>query len=237
MKVYTEKLGLGSNTAPVHFLCGYIPGYPSTDALSRSLMSFKYGRKNEVAAWTHFALEAFSELDLSAADIIIRPFAHEEMNANRFSFSKSPLTMLCRAIADKYGAGFQPDLIEKKRVTKSLKGMGRDSRTKELSGVYRANPANATFSFRKIWMIDDVLTTGTTARAVWKALKTVLPDVDFNVFALARTTHDDGFNADSEWNITEQSILRENPMEYLSEPITPQLLQYPHFDNKDTYLR
>jgi ComF family protein len=68
--------------------------------------------------------------------------------------------------------GWTPDLLHRRRATPILRGLGRSARERAVQGAFALNPTEkARVKGRAVVLIDDVFTTGATARACAKVLK------------------------------------------------------------------
>lgn len=242
MKTFRERLMYRGDSAYIHYLCGYIPGRLGSDGLSGSILAFKEGTPREMAMWTAFAVEAFAQLDIDPDDLILRALSHSETEVDNESDSRSPLGTLCRSLADVYGCTYRNDILAKRRPTRRLRSLGRDDRWKELNGEYTIDREGSRLDFRKVWLVDDVITTGATARAIWKACLSPWPDMVLQVFALARTAHvpgtNDGLELESPGFAWKEGglTLREPQSPYHSRRLSQHDLTSPVFDNTGTFI-
>ncbi|WP_257669201.1 ComF family protein [Parapedobacter tibetensis] len=125
------------------------------------------------------------KIGLERGDILVRALGHPE-TAVLFKADPKPLDLLCVAIASKVGCGFLPDLLQKKRNTTKLTGLNRFERERELENVYKLGNVFG-WGKKRVWIIDDVVTTGATIRAVATVLKKRYASVEIYAFCLART--------------------------------------------------
>jgi predicted amidophosphoribosyltransferase len=79
----------------------------------------------------------------------------------------SPPAVLARAIAREAGARFEPVLLERVRDTPSQTGLNRRARRRNVAGAFRA----ARSAPLRVWLVDDVVTTGATLAAAARALR------------------------------------------------------------------
>jgi len=79
----------------------------------------------------------------------------------------SPPGLLARAIARETGARFEPVLLERVRDTPSQTTLNRAARRRNLVGAFRATRRAP----RRVWLVDDVVTTGATFASAARALR------------------------------------------------------------------
>jgi len=80
-----------------------------------------------------------------------------------------------------------PGIIYKKKISEPLKSLGIKERKAALEGVYAADNNITNLNGRKVLLIDDVVTTGTTVCAIISAILKIFPETKIEVFALAWT--------------------------------------------------
>ncbi|HEY8120133.1 MAG TPA: ComF family protein [Myxococcota bacterium] len=79
----------------------------------------------------------------------------------------SPPALLARAIAREVGARFEPGLLARLRDTPSQTGLARLARRRNVAGAFVALARSP----RRVWLVDDVVTTGATLASVARVLR------------------------------------------------------------------
>lgn len=78
--------------------------------------------------------------------------------------------LLAQAIARQTGARYLPDLFTRRRATPSQEGKARDERAANLQGAIALTPGRAAeIAGHPLLIVDDVMTSGATLRAVTEA--------------------------------------------------------------------
>ena len=81
----------------------------------------------------------------------------------------NPAAHLARALARAHSIGHTPVALERIRATPSQTGLSRTERRRNLRGAFRAS---ARFPIpERVWLVDDVVTTGSTLTAAATALR------------------------------------------------------------------
>ena len=222
--------------APVYYLCGYIPGANIHDALSQKLLSFKNGNVQARQFWLDRFLSSYQHLfDKGENDFIIRSLSHKELEIEFEVDLKNPLGSLCYRISKAVNCRYASGMIYKLKVTPPLKGLSREARWDMVKDNYGLSQLFSQMNRKTVWFVDDIITSGATARATWKALLHWYPEVDFRVIALARTVREQDYNLNSTIlnpEINEFNVLREEEETYF----TSNLKSVPFkFDNRDTF--
>jgi predicted amidophosphoribosyltransferase len=202
-------MGLQTSTIPYidppwphYFLCNYLPVSAARDTLSRSLLRFKHGLQPDLDGWIDCAVELLAPLNFPAGTIIVRALHHNETVVQGQSMPAA-MDKLGKALAATFHCIYQPELLSKARTTRPNKGLTRFERFTELKNVYTAAQAIHPIPAiaprppdpnQPFLIIDDILTSGTTARMIIRAIRHAWPDATFSVFSLARADHDTTLN-------------------------------------------
>jgi ComF family protein len=136
------------------------------DELSRSLaIRLKYGRKVAIArTMAHYMAPLVKPL----GEAVLVPVPLHRTRLWTRGFNQSAL--VARELSRRLEIAADPLLLKRIRRTPPLKGMSPLQRRKTVSGAFRVRD-KAAVAGRTIILIDDVLTTGSTAEACAKALK------------------------------------------------------------------
>ena len=134
--------------------------------ISRTLaMRLKYGRKVAVAkAMARYMLPLLGDLP---ADALLVPVPLHRRRLAARGFNQSLL--IAREMARARGLPAAPRLLRRTRATPALKGMSLSQRRRTVAGAFATRPG-ADLAGRTVVLIDDVLTTGSTANACARAL-------------------------------------------------------------------
>jgi ComF family protein len=136
------------------------------DDLSRSLaIRLKYGRKVAVA---RTMARYMAPLVGPGADRILVPVPLHRARLWRRGFNQSALVAL--ELARRLNIEADPLALERTRRTPPLKGMSLLQRRKTVAGAFRVRDSSAVAG-KTVILVDDVLTTGSTADACARTLK------------------------------------------------------------------
>lgn len=135
--------------------------------ISRSIaIRLKYGRKTALARTMSRYMQPLVG-DLPAKAIFVPVPLHRRRLWSR-GFNQSAI--VARELSRRTGIPLRVDAIRRVRPTPPLKGMSLSQRRRAVAGAFRIDP-KAELAGRTVVLIDDVLTTGSTANACARALK------------------------------------------------------------------
>jgi predicted amidophosphoribosyltransferase len=188
MGLLTSKIKCG-NTSFTHFyLCPYLPLTAGTDSLSLSLLKFKQRIQPDLDAWIDCSRQLLSHLSFAPDTIIVRALRHDETTA-RMDFP-SALDLLGENLALQLRCHYLPTLLTKSRTTLPNKHLTRRERRSQVQDVYHvATPLPAIAPSTPFLLIDDILTTGTTMRALIRTLRRHFPACPISTFTLTRADY------------------------------------------------
>jgi ComF family protein len=135
------------------------------DDLSRSLaIRLKYGRKVAIArTMAHY----MAPLIEPGSDAILLPVPLHRTRLWSRGFNQSAL--VARELSRRLNIAADPHLLRRIRRTPPLKGMSPLQRRKTVAGAFRVND-KAALKGKTVILVDDVLTTGSTADACARTL-------------------------------------------------------------------
>jgi predicted amidophosphoribosyltransferase len=186
MGLLTSKIKCGNAYFTHLYLRPYLPLSAGADALSLSLVKFKQRIQPDLNTWIEDAAQLLSRLSFSPDTIIIRALRHDETCA-RPEFP-SALDLLGQSLATSFHCRYIPTLVSKSRVTLPNKHLTRRERRSQLRDVYHVATASLS-PLTPFLLIDDILTTGATMRALISAIRCVYPDCPIHAFTLTRADY------------------------------------------------
>jgi ComF family protein len=137
-------------------------------AARRLVLSFKHGRRIALAPMMARLIAA--KLAFVEPDWLIVPVPLHRWRLWSRGFNQAAL--LGREIARLRGAALAVDMLERRKPTPKLGGLGRKARARALSGAIAVNRRRAAvLRGASVVLIDDVLTSGATSAACVAALK------------------------------------------------------------------
>jgi ComF family protein len=113
-------------------------------------------------------VEAGRELLADAEIVVPVPLARRRLLARRFNQA----AVLAREVSRLTGLGYEPQLLARTRATASQVGLSRGQRRRNVAGAFAVPRRLAPRAEgRKILLVDDVITTGSTVGACARALR------------------------------------------------------------------
>lgn len=156
------------------------------NAVARKLVSrLKYGDRPELARFCA-RLMAAAGRDLWAERPVLVPVPLHRTRQLTRRYNQS--AELARALARVTGLTADPLLVSRTRRTRQQVGLSADARQRNVAGAFAASPsAVERLRGRPVVIVDDVITTGATVKAVTRALhRAGIDNVD--VISFARVT-------------------------------------------------
>jgi ComF family protein len=140
------------------------------NGIARALVSrLKYGDRPELARFcAHLMVQAGH--DLWGPDAVLVPVPLHR--ARQFSRRYNQSTELARALSRLTGLPLDPALVRRTRNTRHQVGLSGDARRRNVAGAFAIHPdLLRRLRGRRVILVDDVVTTGSTVGAVTRALK------------------------------------------------------------------
>jgi ComF family protein len=110
--------------------------------------------------------DAAARLEAGPPDLVV-PVPQHPAGLRRRGFN--PAALLARSLARARGLRFGPLALEKLRDTPSQTGLDRSARRRNVAHVFRARAGQRLPA--RIWLVDDVVTTGATLEEAARALR------------------------------------------------------------------
>lgn len=151
----------------------------------RLVARLKYGDRPELARFcARLMAAAGRELWEGDPVIVPVPLHRSRQFARRYNQSGE----LARALGSLTGLKVDPLLVRRTRKTRQQVGLNADARARNVAGAFSVRPdALARLAGRGVVIVDDVVTTGSTVKAVTRALhRAGIDNVD--VISFARVT-------------------------------------------------
>jgi predicted amidophosphoribosyltransferase len=176
---------------PHYYLCNYLPLSTGRDSLSHSLLKFKRAQQPDLNGWIDCSLEMLGAAFIVPGTTIIRALHHDETAVREDK--PVALDLLGKALAKRFHGRYRPSLLFKSRLTREIRRLGREEREAELKGIYYMNRFQPDED-GPILIIDDILTTAATIRAIITAIRPHYPAVPLSIFTLAKADYDSRLN-------------------------------------------
>jgi ComF family protein len=140
-----------------------------SDAATAPILKFKHADHVEYARALapHLVRAGAAVLDDANALLVPTPLHRWRLFWRMYNQS----ALLAQAVAKRTGHRLLVDALQRTRATRPQQGLSADERARNVRGAFQVNPQSAALvRGRTIVLIDDVLTTGSTADACAKAL-------------------------------------------------------------------
>ncbi|WP_323781520.1 ComF family protein [Thalassovita sp.] len=131
------------------------------------VLALKHGDRHDIARPAARWMQAAARPILTA-DMLIAPVPLHWLRLVQRRFNQSAL--LAERFTQLTNLDYCPDLLQRKKPTRSTKGQGLEQRFAIMQSAFRVHPRRAhLMSGRHILLIDDVMTTGATLSALTDA--------------------------------------------------------------------
>lgn len=134
----------------------------------RMVQGLKFADRTDLAPWmARWMLRAAAELVADADIVVPVPLHRRRFFSRRFNQSAE----LARALVRLTDLGYAPEALVRQRVTRQQVGLGAREREANVRGAFTVPPEKkAVVEGRSVILVDDVYTTGATAKAATRAL-------------------------------------------------------------------
>jgi ComF family protein len=117
------------------------------------------------------APEAGADAGIDSVIVVPVPLYKSKQHERGFNQAIAVTGYAVRALKPSIALAFEPDVLRRKRDTKSQTGLTRHQRRENVRGAFGVNPALRKFiGGKSIILVDDVFTTGTTAEECSRVL-------------------------------------------------------------------
>lgn len=140
-----------------------------SDVARRLVGRLKYGDRPELARLCA-RLMAQAGHELWGSDAVLVPVPLHPMRQLSRRYNQS--TELARALGHITGVAVDPGLVKRRKRTRQQVGLSADARQRNVAGAFVPHPdALRRLKGRRAIIVDDVITTGSTVKAVTRALR------------------------------------------------------------------
>jgi predicted amidophosphoribosyltransferase len=164
----------------------YISQNYNSDSVSKSILEFKNGNKDNLEYWLELIDLHFNFLKNKVKiDIIIRILGSNELNSLD---TNQPIDVLGRRMAIILNAKYDQSYLKKTRQSKPLKTLkSTKERQNELLNLFTiSNPEK--LNSKNVLIIDDIKTSGSSLTEISKSISKVTSNVTLYGYCLAQST-------------------------------------------------
>lgn len=174
-----EKMAVRLECSFVYVMLHYRHGSP----FNSLIYALKYGNRYDIGEMLgRMAAERLVTADAYGrfgAECVIPVPVHP---LRRISRGYNQAQVLAESLAARLGIPCVPDVLRKSRFRKSQTGKSVGERAANVTGTFRARKG---LKYRKVILLDDVLTTGSTVEACCEALWGRYPALEISIVCMA----------------------------------------------------
>lgn len=195
----SERLtGSFFNKTQLHYLLYYVPPSKGPCKYQSQIIAFKNGTRSELSRFIPLIINEVIEKELGKFiddnTLIIRALSSKELSIP--DTLSTPLDLLANKIVRNVGGTYIPSILAKKRRSNPIKQMSKAQRQTELKDIYLITDKGKNFTPKKILILDDISTSGTTLCEIVETVKKFYK-IDYSnikTLCLAKTSYEVGIN-------------------------------------------
>lgn len=151
------------------------------DVIEAMIQAFKYSSKTYLAnEFSDILRDKYKSLNLDMDYITTIPSSKKRIQKRGYNHTE----LLAGHLAKKINLPYTKPLIKIKE-TKPLASLNPLERFLEINGAFQIDEKTLNLDYKRILLIDDILTTGTTAVEVARTLKETYPECNITLLVLA----------------------------------------------------
>jgi ComF family protein len=157
-------VGRGRDTLEV------LPAFLTDSRLLALVHLLKFARRECVAPWLARAVAEGLPAGARGAGVLLVPVPMDPVSRRLRGFNQAE--SIAREIGRRWGLPVVTDALVKPAPTAAQSLLGREARERNLAGAFLCGRGAARLSGRRVVLVDDLVTTGATARACARVLRT-----------------------------------------------------------------
>jgi len=146
-----------------------LPAFATDSRLLALIHLLKFDRRECVAPWLARAMAVGLPARARGAGIVLAPVPMDAASRRRRGFNQAE--SISRALARRWGLPLVRGAVEKPAATGAQSLLGREARERNLRGAFRPGRGAVRLAGRRVVLVDDLVTTGATARACARVLR------------------------------------------------------------------
>lgn len=146
-----------------------LPAFITDARLLALIHLLKFGRRECVAPWLARAMARGLPSRARAAGALVVPVPMDPASQRRRGFNQAE--RIARELARLWGLPLVADALAKPEATGAQSLLGRADRERNLAAAFAPGRRSRVVAGRRVILVDDLVTTGATARACARALR------------------------------------------------------------------
>jgi predicted amidophosphoribosyltransferase len=144
------------------------PAFLTDDAVLALVHLLKFGRAQRIAPWIGAAMAQGIPARAARRGTVLVPVPMDRASRRRRGFNQAE--RIAAELARRWNLTLRADALVKPAPTVAQSRLDRADRLRNLTGTFRAGPGAAGLWGRPVLLVDDLVTTGSTAHACAAAL-------------------------------------------------------------------